>query len=253
MRPEGDAVSRCPNSRCPAKSAQRIIHFASRDALDIQGLGEKIVDLLLEHGCIRDISDLFSLTEEQVAELPRMGELSAKNLVSAITERKVVPLSRFLFGLGIRHVGTRTAQILAREGGTLERIEQMSYDDLLEVPEIGPEIARAIVAYFSDPAERELLTRLRQLGLTFEEDQGPVSNRLQDMVFVLTGTLSSCSRDEAKERIESLGGKVSSSVSKKTSYVVAGEKAGSKLEKAESLGVPILDESQFLQMLESER
>ncbi|MCB0355272.1 MAG: NAD-dependent DNA ligase LigA, partial [Bdellovibrionales bacterium] len=145
VRPEGDAVSRCPNSRCPAKSAQRIIHFASRDALDIQGLGEKIVDLLLEHGCIRDISDLFSLTEEQVAELPRMGELSAKNLVSAITERKVVPLSRFLFGLGIRHVGTRTAQILAREGGTLERIEQMSYDDLLEVPEIGPEIARAIV------------------------------------------------------------------------------------------------------------
>lgn len=248
-RPEGEAVVRCPNKSCAAKSVQRIIHFASRNALDIEGLGEKMVNLLVDNGVVKDIADLFHLTTEQLKELPRMGEKSAENLVAALSKAKRTTFSKFLFALGIRHVGERTAKILAQAAIDVEGLRRMDEASLLALQEVGPEIARSVLDFLASEEEEALIDRLIEAGFHFEQEvaqktDSPISGK----TFVLTGTLS-VSREEVKKEIESLGGKVSSSVSSKTDYLVAGESAGSKLEKATSLGVSILTEDEYRKLL----
>ena len=248
-RPDGEAVSRCPNRACPAKSGQRIRHFASRDAADIEGLGKKVVELLLEHKIISDFSDLFSLKVSDLKDLPRMGELSAKNLVEAIQARKSMPFDRFIFALGIRHVGARTAKILAQRCRSIDKLLSITEEELLALPDIGSETAAAVSIFLSDPEERELLDRLLSYGFDLIAPEKSLSTYLDGKSFVLTGTLSTLSRKEAKGLIESHSGKVSSSVSKKTDYLVAGEKAGSKLVKARELGVEIISEQDFKELM----
>lgn len=256
VRPEGEVVSRCPNSHCPAKLGQRIIHFASRAALDIEGLGEKMVALLQEHNLLRDISAIYELNFEQISKLPRMGELSSNNLLSAIEKSKQVALNRFIFALGIRHVGEKTALTLARHAQSIERFRSLTYDELISINEIGEETAKAVASYLADNDERAMLDRLLGHGFTLIPAPGGSIRAGQELsalagkTFVLTGTLVSMSRKEAEERIQALAGKVTSSVSKKTDFVVIGEDPGSKFAKAKELGIKILSEDQFREMIE---
>lgn len=247
----GEAVVRCPNARCPAKLHNRILHFATRDAMDIEGLGDKMVALLLEHNSVADLPSIYSLTVDDLMKLPRMGELSSKNLVDAISESKTRPLDRFIFGLGIRHVGSKTALILARYCGTVERFLALNEEELLEIAEIGPETARSLASFLNDEDERALVQALVQHGVKPEPIRVDAQKaaKLAGKTFVLTGTFETMSRKEAEEKILEFGGKVSSSVSKKTTYVVAGEEAGSKLDNAKKLGVPVLTEQELLGML----
>lgn len=249
-RREDEAVWRCPNPRCGAKSLQRIIHFASRNALDIEGLGKKLVELLVENDLVNDPADLYALSEEQVAALPRMGEVSAKNLIEAIEQSKHTSLDRFLFALGIRHVGERNAKVIASAVGTIDNFLALDYETLIALDEIGPESAGEVVKFLDEPEERDMLERLLSHGFEFEKVEAPpAEGALKGKTLVLTGSLPSLSRGEAKELIESAGGKVSSSVSKKTDYVVAGEEAGSKLVRAKELGVEIVDEEKLREMV----
>jgi len=250
VRPEGEAVIRCPNSMCPAKSVQRIIHFGSRNALDIEGLGEKMVHLLVDAGLVKDIADLYTLTVERIASLPRMGQKSAENLIAALERSKSTSFSKFLFALGIRHVGERTAKIIGQATSGIEQLRSLTEEELLALPEVGPEIARSVLDFLASEEEAALLDRLLASGFVFEREK-VVSEESQffGKTFVITGTLS-VSRDLVKSEIEALGGKVSSSVSGKTDYLVAGEAAGSKLEKAKKLGVIILAESDFRKLVE---
>ncbi|MCB0320833.1 MAG: NAD-dependent DNA ligase LigA [Bdellovibrionales bacterium] len=249
----GEAVRRCPNPRCPAKSLHRIIHFASRGALDIEGLGEKMVALLVENDRVRDPADLYSLTKEELLSLPRMGEKSSENLLHAIATSKETTLAKFLYALGIRHVGERTSQILAGAlENRIENLQNLSEEDLLALPEIGPEIAGSILEFLADEDEQNLVSRLLAHGFHFHEPVASSSESRSEIAgknFVLTGTLTSLSRGDAKERIESLGGRVVSSVSAKTNYVVVGDSPGSKLEKAKTLGISILSEDEFLKLI----
>ncbi len=251
VRPEGEAVARCPNLKCPAKMLQRIIHFASRNALDIEGLGTKVIQTLVEKDIICSFADLYRMKPEQISGLEGFGELSAKNLTEAITASKETSLARFIFALGIRHVGERTAKILAQHAGNIETFRTLSEDELLSLREIGPEIASAITSYLGDEEESELLTDLLSFGFTFESETsaGEGEKVLDGLTFVITGTLPDLSRNEAKDLVESAGGRVSSSVSKKTDYLLAGENAGSKLEKAQSAGVKIIDQGEFYELL----
>jgi DNA ligase (NAD+) len=245
-----EAVTRCPNPNCPAKTHNRILHYASRDAMDIEGLGDKMVGLLLEHGVVTSLPDIYELTVEKLHDLPRMGELSSSNLVQAIEESKKRPLSRFIFALGIRHVGTKTAAVIARNCHTVEKFLTLTEDALVEIEEIGPETARSVAEFLGDEDEQKLVERLLQLGIAPEAQQGVVSDgAFQGKTFVLTGALATLSRKEAEELVSSNGGKVSSSVSKKTSYVVAGESPGSKLDAARKHGVAILSEDEFRTLL----
>lgn len=248
-RPEGEAVARCPNPSCPAKVEARILHFASRNAADIEGLGEKIVELLKAKGLISDIADLYSLKREQLSELPGFGDLSAKNLLEALERSKNLPLERFIFGLGIRHVGEKVATTIARACGSIEKFFTLTQEELLSVDEIGPETAQAVSEFLADKKEIEIVERILKAGFNLTAPKQAEGSKFQGKTFVLTGTLSSMERKEAQRRIEALSGKVSSSVSKATSFVVAGEEAGSKLKKAEELGVTILNEAEFLEML----
>ena len=250
-QPEGEVVIRCPNRRCPAKSSQRIIHYGSRRAADIEGLGEKNVELLIEHGLIGDIPDLYKLTEDQLAKLPRFGEISAKNLVAAIENSRSIPLERFLFGLGIRHVGERTAALIAQHCGTIEAVMKLGQEQLLEINEIGPEIAQSFVDFLGDHDQLRMLNELLALGVRPQPagKKPGLGGALEGKSFVLTGALDGMSRDEARGLIEAQGGVVSSAVSKRTSYVIVGADAGSKLDKARALGVPLLNESEFLALL----
>ena len=251
VRPEGEAVARCPNSTgCPAQVEGRIIHWASRIAADIEGLGDRLVRLLIEHKRIASIADLYALKAEQISDLPGMGELSAKNLVEAIAKSRKISLARLIFGLGIRHVGERSAAVVAQACTSVDRFLEMSEDELVGLDDVGTETAQSIVRFLADQQEVEHLKRLVASGLEIEAPAGPEGVALEGKTFVVTGTLTSMGRKEAEERIRSLSGKVSSSVSKKTDFVVAGEKAGSKLKKAEELGVAVLDENAFLEMLE---
>lgn len=239
-----EIVARCPNSSCPGRIVGRIIHFASRRAADIEGLGENTVIQLTEAGLIKSIPDLYTLKFEDLIALPRFAEKSAKNLIDSIEKRRTLPLERLLFGLGIRHVGEKTAKILATHFG--ERISEASFEEISALHEIGPEIALSVVQFFKE--EREIWERLKSLGvhgIPPEKKDGSLSGKS----FVLTGTLMSMSRDVAKEKIEELGGKVLASVSKKTDFVVAGEEPGSKLKKAQSLGVRVITEKEFLEIL----
>jgi len=249
VREQGEAASRCLNTNCPARLKESILHFASRSVMDIDGMGEALVDQLVDKGLVRSIADLYTLRKDDLVKLERMGEKSAAKLLENIENSKKRPLARVLGGLGIPFVGERTAQILADTFGSLDAIMAADELELQRAEEVGPKVAQSIRHFFHEPRNRELVERLRELGLQFEQERREKGGPLAGLTFVLTGTLPTMSREEAKARIEAAGGKVSSSVSKKTHYVVAGQEAGSKLDKARELGVPVIDEAKLLEML----
>jgi DNA ligase (NAD+) len=248
-RTEGEADHRCVNAACPARVAESLLHFASRGVMNIEGLGEAVVAQLLERGLVHTLADLYTLTRAQLLSLERIGEKTADALLAEIAKSRAASLARVLFGLGIRFVGTRTAELLAEEFGALDDLMSASQQELEQVNEVGPRVAGSIREFFSEETNRQLVEALRAAGLTFTAKKRERTTQLTGLTFVLTGTLPTLSREQAKEIIESAGGKVSGSVSKKTSYIVAGEDAGSKLEKAQQLGVPILDEPGFIALL----
>lgn len=253
FRAEDEAVSRCINSRCPAKLKEAILHFASRKALRIEGLGEALVDQLVDKRIISDVSDLYQLALETLASLERMGKKSASNLLAQIEQSREREFSRVLFGLGIRFVGERTAKLLTQDFGNVDVLQRATVEEIEKVYEIGPRIAQSVHAFFHEPANRELIERLKQARLRLQIlGEGGANARFAGKQFVLTGKLSSLSREDATAAIEARGGRVTASVSKKTDYVVAGEEAGSKLEKARKLGIAVLDEAAFRSMLEGE-
>ncbi len=253
VREEGEAASRCINVNCPARLKESIRHFASRSVMAIDGLGDVLIEQLVEAGLVRSVSDIYQLTQEQVAALERMGPKSASNLIENIAASRNMPLPRVLGALGIRFVGERTAELLADEFGHMDRIATATVEELQTAQEVGPKVAESIANFFREPHNADLLDRLRAAGLKFDhvvkkKEGGP----LKGLNFVLTGTLPTLSRDEAKKLIEDAGGKVVGSVSSKTSFVVAGEEAGSKLEKAKTLGIALLDEAGLLEKLKTE-
>jgi DNA ligase (NAD+) len=251
-RPEGEVVARCVAADCQAQLMGRLLHYASRRAMRIEGLGEVLAQQLVDENLVKDVGDLYSLTLEQVAALPRMAEKSAGNLLAQIEASKSRDLANLIYALGIRHVGERTAGILAHELGSLEKLTAATVEELDAIPEIGLTVAESVRDWFDDEGNRALCDRLRAAGINTEAERrsgGVVDERFAGKQFVLTGTLGSLTRDEARALIEARGGRVNSSVSKKTDYVVAGEAAGSKLDKAQSLGVTVIDEDAFRQML----
>ncbi len=245
-----EVAYRCVNSACPAKLKESLLHFAGRHAMNIDGLGDKIVDQLVDKGLVKDVADLYRLDLETLANLERMAEKSAQNLLDEIEGSKKAGLARLIYALGIRFVGERTGQLLAEHFGSLERLADADLEDLTEVNEVGPKVAESIVEFFSESANRKVLERLRKAGVNMtEERKKPKSTKLVGKTFVFTGELSHRSREEAGELVKSHGGKVSSSVSKKTDYVVVGSDPGSKYDKARSLGVTILNEAAFEELL----
>ena len=250
-RPEGEVVSRCVAADCPAQLKGRLLHFASRRAMRIEGLGESLVDQLVGSGKVRDAGDLYSLSLEDIAGLERMATKSASNLLSQIAASKGRELSNLIYALGMRHVGDRTATTLARHFGSLESLGKATFEELDDVPEIGLTVAQSVRDWFDDPGNVELCRRLQAAGVCTEmkEVRGSSDGKFAGQQFVLTGTLEAFTRDEARAAIEARGGRVTSSVSKKTDYVVAGTEAGSKLDKATSLGVTVVDEEGFRKML----
>jgi DNA ligase (NAD+) len=254
LRPEGEVALVCKNVGCPAQVAGRVAHFASRKAMDIEGLGEKVVTLLLENGLINDYGDLYYLKEEDIAKLERMGEKSAKNLINAIEESKDRPLSRLIFGLGIRYVGEGAAKLLAAHFHSLDALISADKETLAKIDGIGEITAESIRDFFDTPSNIEIIEKLRRAGLKFSETpptHTTINPNISGKTFVFTGTLSHFTRDEAEEMVEKLGGKTAKSVSRKTDYVVAGSEAGSKLAKAKQLGVKILSEEEFLGLIKS--
>jgi DNA ligase (NAD+) len=253
VREEGEVDWRCSGGiSCPAQRKQAILHFAQRRALDIEGLGERIVDQLVDGGVIKTLPDLYRLGVASLAELERMADKSAANLVAAIDMSKRTTLARFLFALGIRHVGETTAKDLARHFGRLDRIVEAGVEQLLEVDDVGPVVAQSIRTFFDQPHNREVVEQLRAAGVRWDEHEGQADatpRPLAGKTFVLTGSLPTLEREDAKALIEAAGGKVSGSVSKKTHYVVAGEAAGSKLDKARELGVAVIDEAALRSLL----
>jgi len=245
-RSEDEVALRCPNWWCPARVTGRIIHFASRTAMDIEGLGGKTVELLFQAGLIRDVGDLYSLMVKQIESLPRQGEGSTDNLMRGISESKSRPLDRLLFGLGIRHVGRGSARTLAQHYSSLDALANATEADLQAIPDVGPVVAASIIEFFQYKPNQETIQKLKSAGVGMESGEASaVSQHLAGKTFVLTGTLQKYTREEAGEMIRLRGGKVATSVSKKTNYVVAGAEAGSKLQKAEELGVRVLDEGEF--------
>ena len=253
VREKGEANHRCTGGLfCPAQRKEAILHFAARRAMDIEGLGDKLVDQLVDANVIRTLPDLYRLGLTSLIALERMAEKSAQNVLAALEKSKQTTLPRFLFGLGLRHVGEATAKDLARHFGTLDAIMDASVEQLLQVPDVGPVVARSLHTFFQQPHNREVVEQLRACGVTWPE--GAPAERapqvLAGKTVVLTGTLPTLSRDAAKDMLEAAGAKVAGSVSKKTSYVVAGEDAGSKLARAQELGVPVLDEAGMLALLQ---
>ena len=249
VRTPGEADHRCVNANCPAKLQGTILHFASRHVMDIDGLGEVLVNQLTERGLVKNVADLYKLTKDDLLKLERMGERSAENVLAEIEASKKLPLERVIYGLGIRFVGERTAQFLAEHFGALDAIMNASAEELEEVNEVGPRIAESIVEFFADEHNRKLVGDLRKAGLTFTGQKKEKGTKLAGKTFVLTGTLARHTRDEAKKMIEDAGGRVSGSVSKKTDYVVAGSDAGSKLDKARELGVNVIGEEELEKMV----
>jgi len=254
VKPIGEAVTRCPNPECPAIVRGAIIHWASRQALDINGLGEKWVTQFVNHGLLKRVSDLYTLTPDQLQALERMGKKSSENLVQAIAQSKTQPWSRVLYGLGIRHVGAVNAQTLAEYFPSVDALATAGTEAIAEIHGIGPEIAQAVYEWFRIPANQTLIDHLKQVGVTLEATEPRAKPQtvtaITGKTFVLTGTLPTLSRDEASQRIQQAGGKVTSSVSKKTNYLVVGEDAGSKLEKAIALGITQLSEAELLSLLQ---
>ncbi len=251
VREEGEAIRRCVNANCPARLKESVLHFASRRAMNIDGLGDALVDQLVEKGLVKSVADLYQLTDEQLESLERMGKKSAANLLETIDKSRAVPLPRVVFALGIRFVGERTAQVVADRFASIEALKAASIEELQEVDDVGPRVAEAITDFFREPKNLDLVDQLVQAGLRFSQQRPEkTSDHLAGLTFVLTGTLPNMSRDGAKQLIEQAGGKVVSSVSNKTGYVVAGEAAGSKLAKAEKLGVVVIGEEKLVEMLE---
>jgi DNA ligase (NAD+) len=250
VREPGEAVTRCPNPNCPAQVKNTIRHFASRGAMDIEGLGPALVDQLVERGLVEDVSDLYSLTHEQLAGLERMADKSAQNVLDATETSKSRPLARLLFGLGIRLVGATVAHTLATRFGSLDALRAASVEELSTTEGIGPKIAESVAAYMARPETKRIIERLRRAGVDPRVEQAAATDMsLAGMTFVFTGALETMTREEGEALVRSRGGKASGSVSKKTTYVVAGPGAGSKLEKANELGVNVLTETQFREML----
>lgn len=249
FREEDGVAIRCSGAECPAQLARNLIHFVSREAMDIDGLGSALIEQLIEAGLLRTAADLYYLDREKVEQMERMGKQSTDNLLRAIDASRDNDLSRLLNAFGIRQVGTKAAKVLARTFGSLDALASATEEALTQVPDIGAITAENLVRWFRDPQSRDLIERLRQAGVNFESREQVEDTRFAGMTFVLTGALSLFTRDEATEKIEAMGGKAAGSVSKKTTYVVAGENAGSKLKKANELGIPVLSETEFLEML----
>jgi DNA ligase (NAD+) len=248
VRPPGEAIRRCININCPAQIKGSIEHFASKRAMDIDGLGTKLVEQLVDKKVIGDVSDLYYLKKEDLISLERMAEKSAQNIIDAINVSRRRPFGRFIYGLGIRHVGEHIAGLLAGRFGDIHELTKADTEALLRIPEIGPEVANSITSFFDDTKNRETIERILTGGVTIEygkTDKG----KLDGLLFLFTGTLKGMSRDEARRKVEELGGKTATSVSQKVTHLVAGEEAGSKLEKAKKLGINILNEEKFLQTI----
>jgi len=252
VKPEGEAVTRCPNPACPARLQQQLEHFVSRNAMDIEGLGKRHMAQLTQLGLVRNMADLYAVTKEQFLTMERMGDKLATKILANIEASKHRPLANVIFALGIRHIGEHSAEVLAAAFGTLERLRDASVEELAGVHEIGRTTAESIAGWFSDPANQETLRKLMEAGVMPEANvSAPQSDALKGKTFVFTGTLLRLKRDEAEATVKRLGGRASGSVSKQTSYVVTGESAGSKLTKAQELGVPVLTEDEFIDLIEA--
>ncbi|HHW15727.1 MAG TPA: NAD-dependent DNA ligase LigA, partial [Firmicutes bacterium] len=253
VRPEGEAVTRCPNPACPAQWREALIHFASRGAMDIEGLGPVLIGQLLEKGLVADPADLYRLTAEDLTKLERTGEKSIENLLNAITRSKQAGLARLLYALNIRHVGETMARTLAERFRSLEALERAGWDELLAVPDVGEKVAGAIQEFFADPVNQRLLEKLRAAGVVMEQPErepaGAGGGPLAGKTVVITGTIEGFTRREAEEAVRAAGGKTADSVSKKTDFVVVGENPGSKYEKAQKLGVTIIPGPAFRDFL----
>ena len=249
VRADGEVDWRCVNLNCPAKLRESLLHFGRREVMNIEGLGEAVVQQLLDRGLVRSVADLYALTAEQLIGLDRFAEKSARALLDQIQGSRRAGLARVLMGLGIRFVGERTAELLAQEFGSIEALISASADELERVEEVGPRISQAILEFFAQPANRALVEALKIAGVDMTAEKRQRTAQLTGLTFVLTGSLPAMTRDEARQKIEAAGGKTAAAVSKKTSYVVAGDEAGSKLDKARNLGIPVLDEAGLLALL----
>ncbi len=250
VKTEGEVDYRCVNADCPARLLESLLHFSARKVMNIDGLGEAVVEQLLNRGMVKSIADLYTLTEEQLLSLERIGQKTADALLHEIQKSKSVPLNRVLFGLGIRFVGERTAQLLAEKFGSMDALMVALPEELERLNEVGPRVAQATREFFDEAKNRELIEKLRAAGLTFTAEKRKKSSQFEGMTFVLTGTLPNLSREDAKAKIEAAGGRVSGSVSRKTHYVVAGDEAGTKLDKARELRVKVIGEAELVKLLE---
>lgn len=251
VREEGEAAYRCTGVNCPAQRFRNIVHFVSRDAMNIDGLGPSIIEQMLDRNLIETAADLYYLKPESIADMDKLGEKSANNLIESLERSKTNPLYRLIFGLGIRHIGEKAAKLIANRYKTIDNLKKASVEELTAINDIGKKMAVSVVEFFSEPQNEEFLKKLEEAGVKCVDDseENTVDSRFEGKVFVLTGTLEKYKRSEASSIIESMGGKTSSSVSKKTDYVLAGTEAGSKLEKAEKLGVTVITESEFDDMI----
>jgi DNA ligase (NAD+) len=250
QKDEDGAFMRCTGAECPAQLSRNIAHFVSRDAMDIEGLGSSIVDALIEKEFIKSPADIYYLSLEEMKSLWQKGDTAAKKLLASIDESKDRDVSRLIYALGIRQVGAKTGKVLATQFGNLDALMDATEEELTNVPDVGAVTAKSICDWFSQPQARHMVERLRSAGVNFESKRALTDTRFLGMTFVLTGALTQFTRDEATEKIELFGGKVSGSVSKKTTYVVVGENAGSKERKARELNIPILTEEQMLEMMQ---
>ena len=249
VRREGEAMSYCPNRACPAQAFRFLTHFVSRGAMDIDGVGESLCMALLKEALVDDPADLYFLTKDQLLKLERMAEKSAQNVLDAIAGSKERPLARLVFALGIRHVGSEMAEVLAGHFGSLDALAGASVEELGAIPTVGPKIAESLHAWFQDDSNRRLVEKLRRAGVRLEGEAAAREGPLSGLSFVVTGTLSRWSRNEAEGLIKGLGGAASSSVTKKTDYLVMGEGPGSKLQKAQEYGTKLLSEDEFVELL----
>ena len=249
FREEGEAALRCVSTNCPAQRVRSIIHFASRGAMDIEGLGDMIVEQLVESGLIKNTADLFYLKYEDVVALDRFADKSAQNLIDAIETAKKNPLDKLLCGLGIRLIGAKAAKNIAQHFGNIDDIMAASIEQVSAIDDVGGKMAESLVHYFSEPETKDLIERMKNAGVNMIAEEKPTGGTLEGKTFVLTGTFPTLKRSEAQKLIEDNGGKVSGSVSKKTDFVVAGEEAGSKLDKAQALGINVITEEELLKMI----